>query len=420
MNYQNMLFQAEIVASPSFVIDLPKLLANLAILAKVQEESGAKILLALKAYAAWATFPFISSTKNGPLLGTCASSVDEARLGYEEFGGEVHAFAAAWTKEEILELLPLIDHITFNSLNQYQQFKDIIINYNTELKKSATSKNTNLKNGKPKQIVMGLRINPEHSEGAVAIYNPCSPTSRLGIRPKQMPATLPDAITGLHWHTLCEQDAEAALRTAKAVEAKFPQLSQCAWLNFGGGHHITREDYNTKLLCELVQRFRQNYHCQVYLEPGEAIALNAGWLVATVLDIVEADLPIAILDVSAACHTPDVMEMPYTPKVIYQNNGQITWAKEATTEAIKDAKQDQYTYRLAGKSCLAGDQFAEYSFKQKLKIGQRLIFADMAIYSMVKTTTFNGLRLPQICLLNETNCQVIKTFGYLNFKNRLS
>lgn len=395
------LFKPEL-PSPCFVIDLELLRRNAAILASVQEGTGAKILLALKAFAAFSTFPLLSRTFTGPLWGTCASSLDEARLGKEEFGGEVHAFAAAWSKEEMSELVDYVDHLTFNSLAQWRLFKPLIA--------AANAKRENC-------IQCGFRLNPEHSEGAVAIYNPCSPGSRLGIRKKNLAmATDEDwqGISGLHFHTLCEQDADALDRTLAAFENKFGKwLPNCAWMNWGGGHHITRPGYNLELLKKLLLEWRQKYNCHIYLEPGEAVALNAGWLIATVLDIVEADQPIAILDTSAACHMPDVLEMPYRPNVWQIFEGEPCQCGNPGALA--------HTCRLAGKSCLAGDVIGEYSFSHELKIGDRLVFGDMAIYSMVKTTTFNGLRLPSIALFDKNNnFTIIREFSYGDFKWRLS
>ncbi len=413
MDYLHLLQDADRVPSPCFVIDMPRLAANAAILQEVQDRSGARILLALKGFAAWGVFPRLTRDParggQGPLYGTCASSVDEARLGRESFGGEVHAFAAAWSDEEMAELLTLADHITFNSLAQWQRFAPAIAAHNAAVQAGRAEGS---------EITCGLRINPEHSEGAVAIYNPCSPGSRLGIRPRHMPANLPEGLSGLHWHTLCEQDADAAARTVAAVEQKFaPQLRACRWLNMGGGHHITRPGYDVDLLCRTVEHLRRTWADRVYLEPGEAVALNAGWLVATVLDVVEADMPIAILDASAACHMPDVLEMPYRPNVMAREDGRWQFAGHPGEKA--------WTCRLAGKSCLAGDVIGEYAFAAPLEPGQRLVFADMAIYSMVKTTTFNGLRLPSIGLLDAApgdapSFRLLKRFGYEDFRCRLS
>lgn len=394
-------------AAPSacFVLDAPALRKNLKILDSVQEKTGAKILLALKGFAAWSLFPMLSRMKNGPLWGTCASSVDEAHLGREEFGGEVHAFAAAWSMEEMRELVQLADHITFNSIAQWRQFRPVIMDANADFRKQ-------------NPIRCGLRVNPEHSEGAVAIYNPCSPGSRLGIRLKDMPAPGSmdmKSLDGLHFHTLCEQNSDALERTLAAFEGKFKNyFDGMGWFNFGGGHHITRSDYNINLLCECISRWKPGR--EIYLEPGEAVALDAGWLTARVLDIVDADMPVAILDVSAACHMPDVLEMPYKPDVWRKDNNDHIEKAMAPGKAA-------YSVRLAGKSCLAGDVIGEYSFSSPLAPGDRLVFGDMAIYSMVKTTTFNGLRLPSIGLYDNSGAQtfsIIREFSYNDFKCRLS
>lgn len=382
--------------SPCFVTDLAKLEENVRILNTVQEKTGAKILLALKGFAQWKSFPYLSRAMQGALYGACASSVDEARLSKEEFKGEVHAFAAGFSTGDMQELLTLCDHITFNSLNQWKKFRPMILEYNEKHEK---------------KVLCGLRINPEHSEGTVPIYDPCDKSSRLGIRIKDFAGEnldeLFEGITGLHFHTLCEQNSDALDRTLRVVEEKFAfMLERVNWVNFGGGHHITREDYDIDLLCECINRVKNNYSVQVYLEPGEAVALCAGYLVSTVLDVIEADMPTAILDTSASCHMPDVLEMPYRPM--------ITGSGEAN--------EKKYTFRLGGKSCLAGDSIGIYSFDAPLKDGDRLVFEDMAIYSMVKTTTFNGLRLPSIALWDSRTNKILslKHFGYEDFKTRLS
>ena len=400
--------------APCFVVDAPRLRANCAILDRVQRESGARILLALKAFSTFATFPLLSrATGTGPLHGTCASSVHEARLGREHFGGEVHAFAAAFDDAEMTELLPLVDHITFNSIGQWRRFAPQIAAYNKAVAAQAPTDG-----GTP--VTCGLRINPEHSEGTTPMYDPCAPGSRLGIRPRHFdPAVFDEGITGLHSHTLCEQNADALARTLAAVEQKFgPHLRRCEWYNMGGGHHITREDYDVDLLIRLVRQWREHYGVTVYLEPGEAVALNAGWLTATVMDVVEADMPIAILDASAACHMPDVLEMPYTPPLWYRNNN------GETVQADRDTPEAQpCRCRFAGKSCLAGDVIGEYGLDHVPAIGERLVFGDMAIYTMVKTNTFNGLQLPAIGVLDgesASDFRLVRSFGYEDFRTRLS
>ena len=389
--------------SPCFVLDEGRLAANVAILDQVQRRTGAKILLALKCFAMWDAFPLISRSlpggavqdsrpASGALYGCCASSPDEARLARECFGGEVHAFAAGYSEADVDDLLGVVDHILFNSFAQWKRFRDKVAAANA---------------CRTTPIECGIRVNPEHSEGAVEIYNPCSPSSRLGVRLRNFDPGELEGISGLHFHTLCEQNADALARTLDVFEAKFGRyLHGMRWVNFGGGHHITREDYNLDLLCACIERIRDRYNVQVYVEPGEAVALNAGVLVATVLDVIDADMPIAILDTSAACHMPDVLEMPYRPMVV----------------GSAQPGEKPFTCRLAGKSCLAGDVIGEYSFDRPLKPGQRLLFTDMAIYSMVKTTTFNGLRLPAIASWNPTNdtVRIVREFGYEDFKNRLS
>lgn len=392
MSYFDIFHDASRVPSPCFVVDEELLEKNAAVLETVQRRTGARILLALKGFAMWSLFPLLSADRfcggHGPLQGVCASSVDEARLGREEFGGEVHAFAAAWSDAEMRELLPLVDHISFNSFAQWRRFRDLIA-----------------RSGRP--VSCGMRINPEHSEGATALYNPCSPTSRLGVRLRQFQGEALEGLEGLHFHTLCEQGADALARTLRVVEDAFGFcMGAMRWINFGGGHHITRPGYDLDLLCRCIDRVRQRYAVEVYLEPGEAVALNAGWLVSTVLDVVNADMPVVILDTSAAAHMPDVLEMPYRPEVI----------------GAAPAGEKLWTCRLAGKSCLAGDSIGEYSFDAPLVPGQRLIFTDMAHYSMVKTTTFNGLRLPDIARYRPS-CdvfQIVRRFSYEDFRTRLS
>jgi carboxynorspermidine decarboxylase len=372
------------VNTPCFVVDTDCLRHNLSILKGVKERTGCKILLALKCFSMYRVFPLIAGT----LDGICASSPDEARLGREEFGKEVHAFAAAYSPADMGEIVTLSDHIVFNSFGQWQRFKDVV---------SAS--------GRP--ISCGIRVNPEHSEGAVPIYDPCSPGSRLGVRLADFKGKDLTGISGLHFHTLCEQNSDALERTVDAFEASFgPYLSDLSWINFGGGHHITRDDYDIDRLCRVVDRIKQRYDVEVYLEPGEAVALNAGVLVATVLDLTENDMPIAILDTSAAAHMPDVIEMPYRPFII--------------GSGAKGEKS--YSYRLGGLSCLAGDIIGEYSFDRPLRVGDRLVFTDMAIYSMVKTNTFNGVRLPTIMLYEpaDDRLETVRTFGYADFKTRLS
>jgi carboxynorspermidine decarboxylase len=371
--------------SPCFVVDEAALAANAAVLDGVQRRTGARILLALKGFATFAAFGPLREV----LAGTCASGPFEARLGRETFGGEVHVASPAYSGADIEALVDLADHLVFNSFDQLRRFLPRV--------RAA---------GRP--IEVGIRINPEHSEGTVPIYDPCTPGSRLGVRRAHFDAGMLSEIDGLHFHTLCEQNADALERTLEAVEDRFGEfLPKLKWLNMGGGHHITRPDYDLDRLCACIERVRRRYGLQVYLEPGEAAALNAGILVATVLDVVPTDaLPVAILDTSAACHMPDVLEMPYRPEVI----------------GAARAGEKRFTCRLAGKSCLAGDVIGDYSFDAKIQAGDRLAFLDMAIYSMVKTNTFNGVPLPAIARYDSRNgdLAVVRRFGYADFKHRLS
>jgi carboxynorspermidine decarboxylase len=332
----------------------------------------------------WSVFPVLKKT----LKGVCASSPHEAALGREYFGGEVHSFAAAYSEGDILKLLKVCDHIVFNSFSQLERFRTIIKQSGADIK-------------------IGLRVNPEHSEAPAMLYDPCAPFSRLGIRREQFQGQDLSVVSGLHFHTLCEQNSDALERTLLAFEEKFRDLiPMMQWINFGGGHHITRSDYDVDLLCDLVAGFMERYGKVIYLEPGEAVALNAGYLVSTVLDIVRNEMSIAILDTSAAAHMPDVLEMPYRPEVLGAGKpGQMS-----------------YTYRLAGLSCLAGDVIGDYSFEEPLKPGGKIVFLDMAHYTMVKTNTFNGIGLPSIavCRPSQDDIKIVRQFRYEDFKNRLS
>ena len=369
--------------SPCFVVQLDRLRENLSVLQSVKERTGCKILLALKAFSDFHTFPFMSEV----LDGTCASSVNEARLGREEFGGAVEVFSPAYRKQDIDALVPICDHIIFNSFNQLTRYRE-------QVQRSEND------------IQIGLRVNPEHSEGAVDIYNPCAPYSRLGIPIAEWEPDNLTGVHGLHFHTLCEQGSDALEGTLAAFEAKFgPWIPQMDWINFGGGHHITRAGYDLELLISLINTFKERYGVQVYLEPGEAVALNAGIFVTRVVDIVRNQKDIAILDTSASCHLPDVNEMPYRPEVIGGGN----------------PGEKGHTYLLGGQTCLAGDIIGEYSFDKPLEPGDPIVFTDMAHYTMVKTTTFNGVNLPSIAHYDATNrsFEIIREFGYEDFKTRL-
>lgn len=367
--------------SPCFVVDEALLIQNLELLSSVQERTGCRILLAQKAFSMFSLYPLIGKY----LSGATASGLYEARLGFEEMGKENHVFSPAYRDEEFDEITRLCGHIVFNSFSQWQKYKDRALAAGCEC---------------------GIRINPECSTQDHAIYDPCSPGSRLGVTAANFRPELLGGISGLHFHTLCEQDADALERTLDAVEEKFgAYLPRMKWLNFGGGHHITRPDFNVEKLISLINRTQQRYGVQVYLEPGEAVALNAGFLVCTVLEIVENGITNAILDTSAACHMPDVLEMPYRPPLL----------------GAGLPEEKPYCYRLGGPTCLAGDIIGDYSFDQPLAPGDRLIFGDMAHYSMVKTNTFNGMALPSIAILDQSGrLRVQKTFGYEDFKGRLS
>jgi len=376
-----------VVETPCFVIDLGALDDNLAVLRRVQAEAGCKILLALKGFAAWATFPRIRTA----LPGITASSTHEARLGREQFGGEVHVCAPAYSDADFRELLELCDHIVFNSFSQWKRLRPLAEAHRAETGECPE---------------FGIRINPEHREVAVELYDPCGAGSRLGVVRSEFEAGALAGISGLHFHNLCELGSDALARTLDVVEERFGELlGGMKWINMGGGHHITRADYDVEQLVELVKDFRSRWNVQVYLEPGEAIALGTGVLVASVLDLVKNDGDVAILDTSATAHMPDTLEMPYRAQIV-----------GAGTPGEKP-----YTYRLGGLTCLAGDIIGDYSFDRPLEVGDKLVFLDMAHYTMVKTTTFNGVRLPSIALWHpdERRLEVVRRFGYEDYKNRL-
>ncbi len=372
------------VVTPCFVVDQGVLRKNLATLQEVQDRTGCRILLALKGFAMFSVFPLLRKT----LFGVCASSPHEARLGREEFQKEVHAFAAAYSPKDMEALLRFSNVIVFNSFSQWRRFRPVVKSFESPPR-------------------CGIRVNPEHSEGKVPIYDPCAPGSRLGVTRGNFERGALGGISGLHFHTLCEQNADALVRTLAAFEQKFGEfLPAMEWVNFGGGHHITRADYDVDLLCSAILDFKDRYPLHVYLEPGEAVALHAGVLVASVLDVIQNDMPIAILDVSVPTHMPDVLEMPYRPEIVGAGLPQ----------------EKPFTFRLGGISCLAGDVVGAYSFDEPLEIGQKIVFLDMAHYSMVKTTTFNGVQLPSIALYDSDagEYRVIRQFGYQDYRSRLS
>ncbi len=367
--------------TPCYVIDEERLRGNLEILRGVQERTGAKILLAQKAFSCYHLYPMIGEY----LAGTACSGLYEARLGYEEMGRENHVFSAAYRESEIDEIISYCGHIIFNSFAQLDKYRDRVL---------AAGKK------------IGLRINPECStQEGHEIYDPCSPASRLGITRRNFRPDDLRGVTGLHFHTLCEQNSDDLEKTLDAVEEKFGDvLADMEWINLGGGHHITRDDYDIQRLERCIRRMQEKYGLEVWLEPGEAIALNAGYLVTEVLDLTENDMPIAILDTSAACHMPDVLEMPYRPPLIGSG----------------EKGEKRYSYRLGSQTCLAGDVIGEYSFDEPLNIGDKLVFGDMAIYSMVKNNTFNGMPLPAIILMKADGTFLqLSTFTYEDFRSRL-
>lgn len=373
--------------TPSYVVDEKKLIENLKVLMNVEEATGCHVLLAQKAFSTFYEYPVIGLY----ISGTTASGLYEARLGHEEMGKENHVFSPAYKESEIDELASICDHIVFNSFSQLEKYGARVYG----------------------KASIGLRVNPECStQGDHAIYDPCAPGSRLGVTLSNFEKALeenPQALTyvdGLHFHTLCEQNSDDLEITLKAFEEKFGKyLHGMKWLNMGGGHHITREDYDVDKLIELIKHVKEEYGVDVYLEPGEAVALKAGYLVTEVLDVVDNGIKTLILDASAACHMPDVLEMPYRPPL--KDSG--------------EANELEFTYRLSSYTCLAGDIIGDYSFDHEIKPGDKLYFEDMAIYSMVKNNTFNGIGLPSIAVMDESGeCKVIRSFDYSDFKERLS
>ncbi|SLN12092.1 Carboxynorspermidine/carboxyspermidine decarboxylase [Pseudoruegeria aquimaris] len=372
-------FDLSRVPTPCFVVDSAAVERNLKILADVSERSGAHVLAALKAFSMYELAPLVRRY----LGGTCASGVHEARLGREEYGGEVATFCAGYKAADMDEIVALSDHVIFNSPAQKARFAE-------QCRAGGVS--------------VGLRINPEHSEGEIAKYDPCAPCSRLGTPVSQLAPEVLEGVDGLHMHTLCEQGFEPLKRTWEAVKPKIaPYFGQLKWLNFGGGHHITRADYDREALIAFLKEIRAETGLELYLEPGEAVALDAGILVGEILDLPVNSMPLAITDISATCHMPDVIEAPYRP-------------------ALLGEAEAGHTYRLGGPSCLAGDVIGDYTWSEPLGVGQRFAFLDQAHYSMVKTNTFNGVPLPTIALWNSDTdeLKIVKTFGYEDFKERLS
>ena len=382
--------------TPCYVADEKKLKENLRILQKLEKDTGCHVLLAQKAFSMFSLYPMIGTF----ISGTTASGLYEARLGREEMGKENHVFAPAYKEADMKELVKICDHIVFNSFRQYEKYKELC-------KQSAQIR----EDGKP--VSVGIRVNPECStQEGHEIYDPCGTGSRLGITRAELDKAIQNGfdlsqIDGFHFHTLCEQNSDALETTLVAVEKKFGDLLYGRkWLNMGGGHHITKAGYDMEKLENCIRRMQETYDLEIYLEPGEAVALNAGYLETTVLDIVENNgIKILVLDTSATCHMPDVLEMPYRPPL--KDSGK--------------AGEKAYTYRLSSCTCLAGDVIGDYSFDKEIKVGNRLTFCDMAIYSMVKNNTFNGMPLPDIAVMGaDKECRVIRRFGYEDFKGRLS
>ncbi|WP_373030483.1 carboxynorspermidine decarboxylase [Sulfurovum sp.] len=369
--------------SPCWLLEEEKLQKNLEIISNIKKQSGAKVLLALKGYALWKSFPLIK-----PYLdGCCASGLHEAKLADETFSKEVHTYSPAFKEEEIEEIATISHHLVFNSPAQFNQFST-----------QAKQINPNLS--------LGLRVNPEYSESPKEIYNPCGLYSRLGTTLENMDESVLELCDGLHFHALCEQGSDALENVLKNFEEKFGSyIPKMKWINFGGGHHITRKGYDTQKLIQLIKDFKKKYEVEVYLEPGEAIGWETGPLITTVLDIVHNGIDIAILDSSAEAHMPDTIIMPYRAEV--RDAGKV--------------REKAHMYRLAGNTCLAGDIMGDYSFDAPLNIGDKVIFEDQMHYTMVKATTFNGVKLPSIAILRKDGTvEVVREFGYEDFKHRLS
>jgi carboxynorspermidine decarboxylase len=370
------------IKTPAYVVDQRLLRQNLITLKRVQNETGCKILLALKGFSMHSVFPLVGEY----LSGITASSLFEARLGAESMGKEVHIYAPAYRDDEFDQIMQYCNHIVFNSPAQYRKFKERV-------------------KACDKSIECALRLNPEYSEQKVEIYDPCAKNSRMGTVASRITASDLEGLDGLHFHTMCEQNSDTLERTLEVVEQKFGKyMHQMKWINFGGGHHITRDDYDVERLIGLIKHIMQKYDVMVYLEPGEAVALNCGFLVTSVLDVIENGMQLAIIDSSAACHMPDVLEMPYRPHIIGSGK----------------AGENAHTYRLGGMTCLAGDVVGDYSFDQPLEPGDKLIFTDMAHYTMVKNNMFNGVNLPSIALMDEGEINVIREFTFADYKGRLS
>ena len=375
---------SQTINTPYWELDLKLLEENLQMLSYIKEKTDVKILLALKGYALWQSFPLVAKY----LDGCCASGLHEAKLSHEKFKKELHTYSPAFKESEIEEIAKISHHLVFNSPSQFKRFSSLAKSYNPNLS-------------------LGLRVNPEYSESPVELYNPCGLYSRLGTTIKNFDESLISEIEGLHFHALCEQDSNALKKVLEAFEKRFEKyLKDIKWVNFGGGHHITKQDYDIERLIKTLNDFKNRYpHLEVYLEPGEAVGWQTGTLVASVLDILHNQIDIAILDISAEAHMPDTIIMPYRAEV----------------KGAKEANIKTHTYRLAGNSCLAGDVMGDYSFDKPLKIGDQIVFEDQMHYTMVKATTFNGVPLPSIVIKNQNgSIDIIREFNYEDFRDRLS
>ncbi len=398
------------IPTPCYVLESERLEKNAKILEIVRQQSGAKVLLALKGYAFWREFGILRQKLNG----CCASGLYEVKLAFEEFGGresqkEICVYSPAFKEAEMSAILPLATSIIFNSFYQYATYKDRILDKNKQLENLGLS-----------PIKMGLRINPLYSEVTPVIYNPCSKVSRLGITPSGFEKGVKEhgleGVSGLHFHTHCEQNADALCRTLEHVERHFkPYLENMEWVNFGGGHHITRSDYDVNLLIQTIKDFKECYHnIEVILEPGEAIGWQCGFLIASVIDIVKNDQEIAILDASFSAHMPDCLEMPYRPsilKISVEND-------EELVEVEKGENQGAFSYFLGGPTCLAGDFMGSFSFDAPLKRGDKIVFQDMLHYTIVKNNSFNGVPLPSLARLDQQGFKILKNFSYEDYKDR--
>lgn len=374
------------IKSPAYVLEMKLLKKNLELIKSVQDQAGVSIILALKGFAMWRVFPLVAQY----LKGATASSLWEARLIFEEMGKKAHTYSPAYLPNDFAEILQYSSHITFNSINEFHRYKNQVAAH-------------------PAKVSPGIRVNPEYSEVETDLYNPAAPGSRLGEVIDNFNGQLPNGVEGLHFHTLCESSSYELEKVLASFEDKFSGFfSQLKWVNFGGGHLMTRKDYDTNHLVQLLQGFRQRYpHLEVILEPGSAIAWETGVLISSVLDIIEnRGVRTAILDVSFTAHMPDTLEMPYRPRI---------------TGADRDPVPGKPAYRMGGVSCLAGDYMTEYSFDHELQVGENIILEDMIHYTMVKTTTFNGVKHPDIVIWQEDDTvEIVREFGYEDYKQRLS